>query len=118
MNIPNSKRVYSGIILGAILGVFCIIGVGTRIGFDGNISYLIGMWYNRIIMGLIIGLSADIVILVNPKYNSVLRGAIMGLFVTTGILISTSFKDIPSFFAGIAYGVIIDVILDRQSQVE
>jgi hypothetical protein len=115
MKIPNSERIYTGILSGAILGVFCIIGVGTRIGFKGNIVYLIGMWYNRIIMGLILGLSAEVILLENPKYNSILRGAIIGLIVTKGILLSTSFKDIPSFFAGIAYGVIIDLILGRQS---
>jgi hypothetical protein len=115
MKIPNSKKISIGVVTGSILGVFCIIGVGTRIGFDGNVSYLIGMWYNRIIMGLLIGLSAEIEFVENPKHNSVTRGAILGLIVTTGILLSTSFKDVPSFFAGIAYGVIIDLVIGRQS---
>ena len=110
MKLPNQKRITVSVLTGAFLGVFCIIGVGTRIGFNGNILYLIGMWYNRVIMGLLIGLSGEIILINNDRNNSILRGAIFGLVVTTGILLSTSFKDIPSFFAGIVYGIIIDYI--------
>lgn len=111
MNIPTPKRVSIGLITGALLGILCIIGVGTRIGFPGNTVYLIGMWYNRVIMGLMIGLSDKIILIKNNnKQNSILRGATIGLIVTTAILLSTSFRDIPSFFAGIIYGVIIDYV--------
>lgn len=109
MKVPNPKRLRNGVLSGAILGILCIVGVGSRIGFSGNWFYLIGMWYNRIIMGLIIGLSEGIILVENnPKNNSILRGTVIGLIVTTAILLSTSFRDIPSFFAGIAYGIIID----------
>ena len=110
MKFPNQKRISVSVLTGAFLGIFCIIGVGTRIGFDGNIVYLIGMWYNRVIMGLLVGLSGEIILIENDRNNSILRGAIIGLVVTTGILLSTSFKDIPSFFAGIVYGIIIDYV--------
>ena len=61
-------------------------------------------------MGLFVGLSGEIVLLEKCRDNSILRGAIIGLVVTTGILLSTSFKDIPSFFAGIIYGIVIDYV--------
>jgi hypothetical protein len=110
MKFPNQKRITVSVLTGAFLGIFCIIGVGTRIGFNSNIIYLIGMWYNRVIMGLLVGLAGEIILIENDRNNSILRGAIIGLVVTTGILLSTSFKDIPSFFAGIIYGIIIDYI--------
>ena len=116
MKIPFPKRIGIAIITGAVLGIFCIIGVGARLGYPGNELYLIGMWYNRVIMGLIVGLSERIIFVENnPKYNSILRGAIIGLIVTTAILLSTSFRDIPSFFAGIVYGVIIDLVSTSKS---
>ena len=111
MKAPYPKRIGIGLLTGSMLGVICIIGVGSRLGFSGNIAYLLGMWYNRVIMGLIVGLSEGIIFIEkNRNYNSVLRGAIIGLLVTSAIFLSTSFRDIPSFFAGIFYGVIIDLV--------
>ena len=66
-------------------------------------------------MGLLVGLSGEIVILENRSNNPILRGAIICLLVTTGILLSTNFKDIPSFFAGIIYGIIIDYVSTKYS---
>ena len=110
MKFPNQKRITVSVFTGAFLGIFCIIGVGTRIGFNSNIIYLMGMWYNRVIMGLLVGLAGEIIIIENDRNNSILRGAIIGLVVTTGIFLSTSFRDIPAFFAGIVYGIIIDYV--------
>lgn len=110
MKFPNQKRITVSVFTGAFLGIFCIIGVGTRIGFNSNIIYLMGMWYNRVIMGLLVGLAGEIILIENDRNNSILRGAIIGLVVTTGIFLSTSFRDIPSFFAGIVYGIIIDYV--------
>lgn len=111
MKLPGPKRIGIGLLTGAVLGVICIIGVGTRLGFSGNILYLLGMWYNRVVMGLIVGLSDEIFLVEeNNNYNIILRGAIIGLVVTTAIFLSTSFRDIPSFFAGISYGIVIDFV--------
>ena len=111
MKIPYPKRIGIGLLTGSILGVICIIGVGARLGFSGNMVSLLGMLYNRVIMGLIVGLSEGVIFIEkNRNYNSVLRGAIIGLLVTSAIFLSTSFRDIPSFFAGIFYGVIIDLV--------
>ncbi|WGI17326.1 hypothetical protein [Methanonatronarchaeum sp. AMET-Sl] len=99
--------------MGAILGIFCIIGVGGRIGFEGNEWFITGMWYNRVVMGAIIGFAGTWTLIPgkdNWLKNSAIRGLILGVFVTTAIAITTGFNDIPSWFAGVVYGVIIDVI--------
>ncbi len=103
----KKRRVIVSVIAGAILGVFCIIGVGTRIGFDGNLLFLFAMWYNRVIMGLLIGLAYDVKLIKSDK-NFIVRGLFLGLLVTSAITFTSGFRDWPSFFAGLAYGVIID----------
>lgn len=107
----NKKRLLVSLITGAILGIFCIIGVGARIGYE-NYIFLIGMWYNRVVMGLLIGLADNIQITKGHK-NVLLRGALLGLIVSSAIFISTEFRDVPSFFAGIVYGVIIDFVASK-----
>ena len=108
------RRLVISIGLGAILGVFCIIGVGLRIGYQGNEIFLIAMWYNRVIMGLIIGFANDLNISKTP-YNTIVRGALLGLLVTSAIFLSSEFRDLPSFLAGILYGVIIDYFASKYS---
>ncbi len=107
----NKKRIATALLTGAILGIFCIIGVGTRIGFENSI-FLAAMWYNRIVMGLLIGLSGNIQI-TKGSSNVFIRGALMGLFVSSAIFLSTEFRDVPSFFAGIVYGIIIDFVATK-----
>ena len=110
----NFKRLSISIIVGALLGVLCIIGVGSRIpgGYLPNIVFLIGMWYNRVIMGIVIGLAGDLRILKSEKAsnlgNALVRGLIFGFLVSSAIFLSTEFRDVLAFFAGIAYGIIID----------
>ena len=112
----NRKRLGIAILTGALLGILCIIGVGARIpgGYLVNIIFLIGMWYNRVIMGLVIGLADEIVIIKGENNrmwaNAIIRGLLFGISVSVAIFLSTEFRDIPSLFAGIAYGVIIDLV--------
>ena len=107
----NKKRLLVAIITGAILGVFCIIGVGSRIGY-GNYIFLLAMWYNRVVMGLLIGLSGEIRLTKGP-INTVIRGFILGIIVSSTIFLSSEFRDVPSFFAGMVYGIIIDFVATR-----
>jgi hypothetical protein len=109
-----NKRLTVGILMGAFLGIFCIIGVGLRIGFEGNKLFLFSMWYNRVVMGLVIGLAGGLRF-VDSKYNVIFRGFVLGLVVTTAIMFTSEFRDWPSFFAGVAYGVIIDWVATRYS---
>ncbi|MFW6018031.1 MAG: hypothetical protein ACOCPX_04360 [Halapricum sp.] len=108
------RRLTIGILTGAFLGIFCILGVGLRTGFAGNELFLLAMWYNRVILGLVIGLAGGIR-LVDSDYNVFLRGLLLGLVVSLAITLTSEFRDWPSFFAGIAYGVIIDWVATRYS---
>jgi hypothetical protein len=111
----NVKRIILAIIIGAVLGIFCILGAGGRVGgWLGNEILLIGLWYNRVIMGAIIGLAGDLQLIKkgrNAKWlNATLRGVILGLLVSLQFYLSTSLLDLLTFIAGIMYGVIIDVL--------
>jgi hypothetical protein len=116
VDVVNRKRLGIAILAGALLGILCIIGVGARIpgGYLANIVFLIGMWYNRVIMGIIIGFADEIVIIKGENgriwANSIVRGLFFGIIVSAAIFLSTEFRDIPAFFAGIAYGIIIDLV--------
>jgi hypothetical protein len=116
------RRVMISVGLGAVLGVFCIIGVGGRIpgGYLDNMIYLIGMWYNRVIMGLLIGFVDDVTFVgkKNGLGNSLVRGLIFGILVSSTIFLSTEFRDLPSLFAGFAYGIIIDGVATRLTATE
>ena len=96
--------------VGALLGCVCIVGVGHRLGFAGNGMFLFSIWYNRFLMGLLIGLAGEITLLKARKSNIVLRGLLLGTLVTLASSLSTDFRDVPSFFAGIVYGPIIDAV--------
>lgn len=109
----NYKRLGISTLLGAVLGVFCIIGVGSRVGMTGNEWYLFGMWYNRVLMGVLIGFAGYWQLIEGGDKdlkNAGVRGLILGTIVTSAIFFSTGLKDVPAWFAGIAYGVIIDVV--------
>ncbi|MGM0371004.1 MAG: hypothetical protein ACQEQJ_00685 [Halobacteriota archaeon] len=110
-----NRRLAIGMLTGAFLGLFCIVGVGTRIGFVGNELFLFAMWYNRVVMGLVIGLAGGLV-LVESRYNVLLRGLLLGLVVTAAIAFTSEFRDSPSFFAGLVYGPIIDWVATRYGE--
>ncbi len=108
----NYRRLTLAVIMGAVLGVFCIIGVGNRIGIDGNELFLFAMWYNRVLMGLLIGLASGITFL-RSNYDFIPRGLILGLLVSLAITFTSGFIDWPSFFAGVVYGLIIDGVATK-----
>jgi hypothetical protein len=118
----NFRRIGIATITGALLGILCIIGVGGRIdgGYASNSVYLLGIWYNRLIMGVLIGFAGGCTIIKseNPNNlgNALIRGLIFGAFVT----VATTFffvpiggvmgPDILGTIAGLAYGPIIDLV--------
>lgn len=111
MKKSESSRITAALLTSAILGIFCIVGIGFRLGFEGNAIFLISAWFNRIIMGLMIAFGGSIIILSNStKLNVTLRGALFGLIVSFAWFLSTGFKDPMGFVAGIFYGIIIDHI--------
>ncbi len=110
----DKKRLVSATVSGAVLGVLCIVGVGFRQGYSGNMVFLLATWYNRVVMGFLIGLAGDIQIL-DSKYNRYFRGLFLGIFVSAAVFLSTGFRDPPSMAAGMVYGIIIDVVATRFS---
>lgn len=109
----SERRLGVSLISGAMLGIVCIIGVGLRSGgFAGQGLFLVAMWYNRLLMGLLIGL-ADKLRLVEGASNRYVRGAVLGLAVSLAIFLSTELRDVPSFLAGIVYGMIIEHVAAR-----
>ena len=99
-----NKRVLVGLISGAILGVFCIIGANLRFNGDLSNTYLFSFWFNRLLMGLLIGL---LPVWNNPVKFS-LRGLLLGLFVSFAFYSATEYNDLMGFIAGGVYGVIIE----------
>jgi len=117
LSLANYRRIAIATITGALLGILCIIGVGARIqgGYSENTIYLLAVWYNRVIMGLLIGTAGDITIIRSTKEknygNAILRGLIFGLILTSAtLLLSTTIFDLIGWLAGLAYGPIIDIV--------
>jgi len=101
-----TKRLKICIATGAILGVFCIVGAFLRSGFQRDSYFLLALWYNRLMMGLVIGLAVG-----NLGWPKLIgRGAFFGLVVSLAFYLSTGFIDVVSFLAGIIYGIIIEYI--------
>ena len=107
------NRLVLATFLGAFLGIFCIIGIGLRLGFVGNEWFLFSAWFNRLLMGLIIGLAYPIVLLKKPTQNSLLRGLCFGFVMSYAWYLDTGFRDLAGFGAGLAYGVIIDFLTTK-----
>jgi len=107
-----NKRIIIAILLGALLGIACIIGVGVRLGFQGNELFIFATWVNRVILGLVIGL-APYYKIQNTTRNILLRGAFLGIIISGSFFLATDFKDVPGFFAGIFYGIIIDYVATK-----
>ena len=98
-----NKRLLLGVISGAILGIFCIIGASTRLGWEGNQLLIFALWYNRLVLGLLIGLAGNLIISTLQTVSQ--RGA--AYFLTSGA------SDWVSFIAGVICGVIIEFVLKR-----
>ena len=99
-----NKRLLVGLISGAVLGVFCIIGANLRFQGDLSTTYLFSFWFNRLIMGLVIGL---LPVWDNPIKFSV-RGLLIGLLISFAFYSATDYLDLMGFFAGGVYGIIIE----------
>ncbi len=107
------KRLIVSLVTGALLGVICIVGGSARAGgFGGNERYLLGLWYNRVIIGLVIGLAADLHLIAGPT-NRYLRGALLGFLVSLAWFVSADMQDVVAFLAGILYGVIVEYVAHR-----
>lgn len=109
------NRIVISMLMGAVLGIACIIGIGYRLGFAGNDLLLFSAWYNRVLMGLLIGLAGPLIIVRN-RWNPIIRGALLGLIVSYSWYAASGNRDLAGFFAGIAWGVIIDWVATKFSK--
>ena len=101
------SRLKLSLITGALLGIFCIIGISFRLGFKGNEIFILATWINRVLIGLVVGLAHK-----NFKF----KGTILGFIMSGSFYVATAFKDTPGFFAGIVYGIIINYIATKYSK--
>jgi hypothetical protein len=100
-------------IMGAIMGVLCIIGASKRAGgLSGNELFLLAMWYNRLVMGLVVGLASGLRLIDGPL-NRYLRAVILGFMVSLAIFLSTAMRDVPALFAGPVFAVAIEYVAKR-----
>jgi hypothetical protein len=113
----NYKRLIISTVTGALLGIICVVGVGSRIfGGDylGNIVYLLGIWMSRLVLGVSIGFVQDFVILPGIGWkkwvNVSIRGIFFGLLFSTTVLLLDPHFSYTTFGAGIAYGLITDLV--------
>lgn len=114
------KRIEKATLIGALLGIPCVLGASLRLGgWMSNEILLFGLWYNRVIMGLLIGLAGNVQLIkkenVSKRVNTIIRGTILGLLVSLQFYLSTNLLDPLTFFAGILYGIIIDLICTSYS---
>jgi hypothetical protein len=105
-----NKRAVIGLLSGAVLGVFCILGLNIRMGNQVTGMFLFATWLNRVVMGMIIGFYSPIS---KKIIQAALRGASLGLIVSLSFYVATDFLDSTGFIAGIFYGVIIDIICTK-----
>ena len=103
-----NRKMMAAIITGILLGIICIIGAGIRKGFSGNQLFLLAMFYNRFIMGIVVGLATT-----NKGKTVLYRGAFLGFLVSLAFYLSTEFQDPVAFAVGIFYGVIIAAVARR-----
>ncbi|MFP4177350.1 MAG: hypothetical protein ACLFTZ_01160 [Acholeplasmataceae bacterium] len=96
------KRMTIALAMGALLGVFCIIGASVRTGPDAD--YLFAFWYNRLLMGFVVGLLP----FERVFRRMVARGALIGLFVSFAFYSATGYADLLGFAVGAVYGIIIE----------
>ncbi len=112
----NYKRLIISTVTGALLGIVCIIGVGLRIegGYLKNIVYLLGIWMSRLALGVTIGFVGEFTIIPGIGWkrwtNVSIRGIFFGLLFSVTVLLLDPHFSYITFTAGIAYGLITDVV--------
>ncbi len=110
----QTKRILIATVTGGILGIFCILGQSQRMPenpLPNATIYLIGAWYNRVIMGILIGFVGKWhPINKSTNLNTVLRGVILGILVSISFGLLQQRLELIYFFAGIVWGILNDLI--------
>jgi len=72
--------------------------------FAADTLFLIGIVYNRALIGVVIGIADDI------NLNPALRGAVIGVVVSMAMAIFSAEGMLALLGFGLTYGVLIDVV--------
>jgi uncharacterized membrane protein (UPF0136 family) len=112
MSFFKTKRMKVSLLCGALLGVVCIVGALMRSGGTAGITFLFALWFNRLLMGMVIGSIPEKA----ERPGLILRGALIGLMVSFAFYSAAGFGDVVSFLAGIAYGVIIELVARKYEE--
>ena len=107
----NTKRVLISVALGILFGAVCAYGSANNLpaGMPA-MPILAAIFYDRVLIGLVVGIADGI------KANPALRGAVLGAILSVLIAIPAGVTGGAILIgAGIAYGVIIDVVATRTS---
>jgi hypothetical protein len=103
----NIKRLIIATVLGILCGLFCMYGTITKFPGEFGTLMLIGIVYNRTLIGIVIGISDNI------DLHPALRGAIIGIVVSMAMAIFNAAWIVVGF--GLVYGVLIDVVTSKIS---
>ncbi len=100
------KRLIIATILGILCGIFCMYGTITKFPeFAADTLFLIGIVYNRTLIGIVIGIADNI------DLHPALRGAVIGVVVSMAMAILDAAWILLGF--GLVYGVLIDVVTSK-----
>ncbi len=111
----NVKRLIIAILISGLFGIFCAYGTSTVEieGFEITLPYLLTIFYARLLIGFFVGIGEHIEILKKKYQNAALRGALFGFIAS--IVIAFYGGEAILVSAGIAYGIITDLIATRFS---
>jgi hypothetical protein len=101
----NVKRLVIATILGILCGIFCMYGAMTKFPGEFGTLALIGIVYNRALIGIVIGTSDNI------DLHPALRGAVIGVVVSMAMAIFDAVWIVVGL--GLVYGVLIDVVTTK-----
>ncbi len=101
----NKKRILISTLLGSLLGIFCIIGMTTRLNLEFTNPLIIGTWFNRVVLGITLGLLPNCKSLSKAAIKGILAGTIIGFeaYLYTG--------DLTGYIASLVYGLITSIVL-------
>ena len=104
----KAKRLVIATILGILCGLFCMYGTITKFPeFAADTLFLIGIVYNRALIGVVIGIADNI------DLHPALRGAVIGVVVSMAMAIFSAEGMLALLGFGLVYGVLIDVVTSR-----
>ncbi len=103
----NVKRLVIATILGILCGLFCMYGAMTKFPGEFDTLALIGIVYNRALIGIVIGTSDNI------DLHPALRGAVIGVVVSMAMAIFGGDGALIVLAFGLVYGVLIDVVTSK-----